>query len=164
MKRIWMLAAAVTLAACAGRGEDDMGAAPDRGDDTTAVTTGADTTQFDTTTGGVGQTGEPGMLPDTTTGEVQDYPTTPADTTMQDPGMTPDTTGGVGETAEPGMLPDTTGTTGYDTTGTTGYDTTGTTGYDTTGTTGYDTTGTGMSQDSAWTDPSAGATDTTQSQ
>ena len=42
MKTIWMLAAAATLVACGGRGEDDMGAAPDRGD-TTAVTTGADT-------------------------------------------------------------------------------------------------------------------------
>ena len=42
MRKIWMLAAAATLAACGGRGEDDMGAAPDRGD-TTAVTTGADT-------------------------------------------------------------------------------------------------------------------------
>jgi hypothetical protein len=157
MKTIWMLAAAAALAACAGRGEDDMGAAPDRGD-TTAVTTGADTTQFDTTTGGVGQTAEPGMLPDTTTGDVQDYPTTPSDTTLQDPGMTPDTTGGVGETAEPGMLPDTTAVEeAYPT------DTAGTTGYDTTGATGYDTTGTGMSQDSAWVDPSAGATDTTQS-
>jgi hypothetical protein len=149
MKTIWMLAAAAALAACAGRGEDDMGAAPER--DTTAVTTGADTTAFDTTTGGVGQTGEPGMLPDTTTGDVQDIPTTPSDTTMQDPGMTPDTTGGVGETAEPGMLPDT--TTVEET-----YPT------DTTGATGYDTTGTGMSQDSAWVDPSAGTTDTTQSQ
>ncbi|MBA3259979.1 MAG: hypothetical protein H0T68_11015 [Gemmatimonadales bacterium] len=150
MKTIWMLAAAASLAACAGRGEDDMGAAPDRGD-TTAVTTGADTTQWDTTnTGGVGQTAEPGMLPDTTTGNIEEYPTTPSDTgTMQDPGMTPpsDTTmgdfpsdtssmgadtssmGGVGQTADPGMLPDTT---------------------------------TGMSQDSAWTDPSAGSTDTTQ--
>ncbi len=149
MKTIWMLAAAASLAACAGRGEDDMGAAPDRGD-TTAVTTGADTTQWDTTnTGGVGQTADPGMVPDTTTGEVQDYPTTPSDTTtMQDPGMTPtDTTmddfpsdtssmgadtsatGGVGQTDDSGMLPDTTS---------------------------------GMSQDSAWTDPSAGSTDTTQ--
>ncbi|MBA3554900.1 MAG: hypothetical protein H0W29_09120 [Gemmatimonadales bacterium] len=149
MKTIWMLAAAASLAACAGRGEDDMGAAPDRGD-TTAVTTGADTTQWDTTnTGGVGQTDDSGMVSDTTTGEVQDYPTTPSDTTtMQDPGMTPtDTTmddfpsdtssmgadtsatGGVGQTDDSGMLPDTTS---------------------------------GMSQDSAWTDPSAGSTDTTQ--
>lgn len=129
-----------------------MGAAPDRGEDTTAVTTGADTTQFDTTTGGVGQTAEPGMLPDTTTGEVEQLP---SDTTMQDPGMTgtPDTSA-IEPSTEP-VLPDT---------GTTGYDTTGTTGYDTTGATGYDTTGTGMSQDSAWTDPSAGATDTTQAQ
>ena len=37
MKSLWILAAAATFAACAGRGEDDVGAAPDRGDDTTAV-------------------------------------------------------------------------------------------------------------------------------
>ena len=36
-KMLWMLAAAASLAACHNRGEDDMGAAPERGD-TTAVT------------------------------------------------------------------------------------------------------------------------------
>ena len=99
MKTIWMLVAAASLAACAGRGEDDMGAAPERGD--TTVTTGADTTAIDTT-GGVGQTAEPGMVPDTTTGDIQEDPTLPADTTMQDPGMTPpaDTT-----LQDPGMTP-----------------------------------------------------------
>ena len=116
-----MLAAAGMLAACAGRGEDDMGAAPDRGD-TTAVTTGADTTEWDTTTtGGVGQTGEPGMVPDTT-GTTQDYPT--QDYPTQD--TTTDTTMGTGYPS------DTTTGTGYpsDTSGTGGYDATG--GYDTT--------------------------------
>src|SRR5512134_2207599 len=99
MKTIWMLAAAASLAACAGRGEDDMGAAPDRGD-TTAVTTGADTTQWDTTnTGGVGQTAEPGMVPDTTgtTGTTEQYPTTPSATTD-----TTSSTGGYDTTAVPG--------------------------------------------------------------
>lgn len=108
MKTIWMLAAAASLAACAGRGEDDMGAAPDRGD-TTAVTTGADTTQWDTTnTGGVGQTAEPGMVPDTT-GTTEQYPTTPSattDTTMGQsggyPSDTTSTTGGYDTTAVPG--------------------------------------------------------------
>ena len=135
MRSIWMLAAVATIVACAGRGEDDMGAAPDRGD-TTTVTTGADTTQWDTT-GGVGQTAEPGMIPDTTgttvdTGTVDQYPTypdpatpeTPTDTTMDQTGAYP---------------ADTTSTMGQDPSATGGYDTT--TGYDTTGTTGYDTTG-----------------------
>ncbi len=139
MKSMWMLAAAVALTACAGRGEDDMGAAPDRGD-TTAVTTGADTTQWDTTnTGGVGQTAEPGMIPDTvgTTGTTEQYPTTgTTDTTMDQTG-------------------------GYDTdTSTMGQDTSTTGGYDTT--TGVDTSSTtlppsdpGMSADSANVDQSA---------
>ena len=47
-KMIYMLAAAATLAACHNRGEDDMGAAPDRGD-TTAVRTDTTTGGFDTT-------------------------------------------------------------------------------------------------------------------
>jgi hypothetical protein len=75
MKSKWMLAAVASLAACAGRGEDDMGAAPDRGD-TTAVTTGADTTTMDTLNTG-------GMAPDTSTSNVETAPTTPADTTGQ---------------------------------------------------------------------------------
>lgn len=149
MKTFWMLAAAASLAACAGRGEDEMGAAPDRGD-TTAVTTGADTTQWDTTdTGGVGQTAEPGMVPDTAgtveeypTTPADEYPTTPADTTIgQDPGMSPP----ADSTAMPG---------GYDTPVTPGVDTTGMT----------DTTGmSGMSEDSAVTDPTLPSADTTQS-
>lgn len=124
MKSIWMLAAVASLAACAGRGEDDMGAAPDRGD-TTAVTTGADTTQWDTTnTGGVGQTAEPGMVPDTSAADVQaepseQYPTTPettTDTTLDQSGAYP---------------ADTTSTTGQDTGG---YDTTAVPGADTSST------------------------------
>lgn len=138
MKSIWMLAAVASLAACAGRGEDDMGAAPDRGD-TTAVTTGADTTQWDTTnTGGVGQTAEPGMVPDTSAADVQaepseQYPTTPettTDTTLDQSGAYP---------------ADTTSTTGQDTGATGGYDTTGATGgYDTTAVPGADTSSTSV--------------------
>ncbi|HEU5041101.1 MAG TPA: hypothetical protein VFT84_09790 [Gemmatimonadales bacterium] len=116
MKSIWMLAAVASLAACAGRGEDDMGAAPDRGD-TTAVTTGADTTQWDTTnTGGVGQTAEPGMVPDTSAANDQaepteQYPTTPGtttDTVGQSGAYPTDTTSAAGETTNPSG--------GYDTT------------------------------------------------
>jgi hypothetical protein len=152
MKTIWMLAAAASLAACAGRGEDDMGAAPDRGD-TTAVTTGADTTQWDTTnTGGVGQTAEPGMVPDTTgtTGTTEQYPTTPS--------ATPDTT--IGQTG--GYPTDTPSTPGYDTTAVPGAD--GSTsvpsadpGMST------DTSGlSGMSADSASVDPSVPTADSTE--
>ena len=49
MKTLWILAAAATFAACSSRSEEDVGAAPDRGDDTTAVTT-----EVDTATGTVG--------------------------------------------------------------------------------------------------------------
>jgi hypothetical protein len=91
MKSLWILAAAATFAACAGRGEDDVGAAPDRGDDTTAVTTEVDTStgQWDTTS---------------TTGDINAdtalTPTTPADTTVGEY-PTPE------ETPDPGMETDT---------------------------------------------------------
>lgn len=155
MKSIWMLAAAVTFTACAGRGEDDMGAAPDRGDETTVT---ADTAQWDTTdTGGVGQTAEPGMIPDTleTTQDypTTEYPTTPADTALgQDPGMTggfpEDTTvetdtAGMGGYGDPAVGVDTTDAYGTpEDTGawddTTGVDQ-GAEGWEgDTGTTGYD--------------------------
>jgi hypothetical protein len=116
MKSIWMLAAVASLAACAGRGEDDMGAAPDRGD-TTAVTTGADTTQWDTTnTGGVGQTAEPGMVPDTSAANGQAEPTEQYPAT---PGTTTDTVGQSGayptDTTSAAVEP-TTPSAGYDTT------------------------------------------------
>ncbi len=108
-----MLAAAAALAACAGRGEDDMGAAPDRGEDT-AVTTGIDTTQLDTTgTGGAVQTPEP-AVPDRAT-PAPEYPATPeptADTTINEPGypegQDPGAAGGYDTTAVPGV--DTTST------------------------------------------------------
>jgi hypothetical protein len=164
MKTIWMLVAAASLAACAGRGEDDMGAAPER--DTT-VTTGADTTAIDTT--GVGETAEPGMVPDTTTGDVQQDPTLPADTTMQDPGMTPptDTTLPADTTMQdPGMTPPADTTLPADTSSTGGYvDPSAPPSDDTSGTYGTpeDTSGT-VGQDSAWADPAAPSADTTQSQ
>ncbi len=43
MKTLWILAAAATFAACHSRSEDQMGAAPDRGD-TQTVKSGYDTT------------------------------------------------------------------------------------------------------------------------
>ncbi len=113
MKMLLILAAAGTLAACAGRGEDEVGAAPDRGD-TTVVTTGADTAAFDTTVV-TPQPGETAETPDTSLiGQdsaitPQEYPTTP-DTT----GVLPDTSTFGGDTtgavpADPGMTPDTSG-------------------------------------------------------
>jgi hypothetical protein len=109
MKMIWMLAAAATLAGC-HRGEDDMGAAPDRGD-TTVVTT--DTTAVPTTPT------DTAMVP-TTPSDTAMVPTTPTDSTAQPGGYdTPVTPSDSG-----------TGSTGADTSG--GYanppsgDTTGT--------------------------------------
>ena len=72
MKMIWMLAAAVTFAAC-HRGEDEMGAAPDKGD-TTAVTT--DTTAVPNTPA------DTAMVP-TTPSDTAMAPTTPTDSTAQ---------------------------------------------------------------------------------
>jgi hypothetical protein len=108
MKMIWMLAAAATLAAC-HRGEDDMGAAPDRGD-TTAVTT--DTSAIRTTPT------DTAAIP-TTPSDTSMVPTTPSDT-----GMAPTTP--TDSTAQPG---------GYDTPVTPSDSTTGNTGtgVDTTG-------------------------------
>ena len=123
MKGIWMLAAVASLAACAGRGEDDMGAAPDRGD-STAVTTGADTTTMDTLNTG-------GMVTDTSTSNV--LPATPSDTAGQTGAYPSDTTsaanpsGGYETTppsadtsstvpADPGMTPDTSSAVPSDTT------------------------------------------------
>ena len=105
MKTLWILAAAATITACANRSDEEVGAAPDRGD-TTAVTTEVDTTTgtWDTT----GATGDVNAQPgDTLTATPSDTaltPTTPSDTTVgqyptpTDPGTdttmtTPDTGG-----------------------------------------------------------------------
>ena len=82
MKTLWILAAAATFAACAKASEEEVGAAPDRGD-TTAVTTEVDTAtgQWDTT----GATGEVNAPADTMS--------MPADTGMAAPTTPTDTTG-----------------------------------------------------------------------
>jgi hypothetical protein len=101
MKTIWILAAAATLAACGGRGEDDMGAAPER--DTTAATTGADT----------------GIVADTAVADTALAPTTPGDTALApaDTGLAPTTpTDTTMAPADTGMAPTTpTDTTSYET-------------------------------------------------
>ncbi|MGH2708120.1 MAG: hypothetical protein ACRDJK_07475 [Actinomycetota bacterium] len=104
-----ILAAAGTLAACAGRGEDEVGAAPDRGD-TTTVTTGADTAAFDTTGVVTPQPGETVETPDTSA-ITPEYPAPPSTDTT---GVLPDTSTYGGDTtgavpADPGMTPDTSG-------------------------------------------------------
>src|SRR5512145_3065456 len=82
MKTLWILAATAVFAGCAKSSDEEVGAAPDRGD-TTAVTTQVDTAtgQWDTTgaTGDVNaQPGDTMSMPaDTTVGQ---YPT-PSDTT-----------------------------------------------------------------------------------
>lgn len=76
MKTLWILAAAATFAACANRSDEDVGAAPDRGDDTTAVTTEVDTSTgtWDTTS----TTGDVNAEPT----DTALTPTTPTDTTV----------------------------------------------------------------------------------
>jgi hypothetical protein len=119
-KMLWMLAAAASLAACHNRGEDDMGAAPERGD-TTAVTNDTTTGGFDTTS--TAQPTDTAMTPtaptdttsavpttptDTTAGQ---YPTTPTDTTSAAPVPTTPDTSSMGQ--DSGMSADTSGTNGY---------------------------------------------------
>jgi hypothetical protein len=90
MRYLLMLAAAASLAACHNRPEDEVGAAPDRGD-TTAVA--ADTTQAVPTDSTMGQTPTDTSFvqQDTTTGVVPTDSTmgqTPTDTTTQLPADT----------------------------------------------------------------------------
>ena len=90
-KMLWMLAAAASLAACHNRGEDDMGAAPAKGD-TTAVTNDTTTGRFDTTT--TAQPTDTAMTPTvpTDTTSAAPVPTTPDTSSMgQDSGMSADT-------------------------------------------------------------------------
>jgi hypothetical protein len=75
MKYFLMLAAAASLAACHNRSEDEVGAAPDRGD-TTAVTA-TDTTAV-TTDSTMGQT----PAPSDSSYTAQDSTTVTTDTTM----------------------------------------------------------------------------------
>ena len=70
MKTLWILAAAAMFAACAKSSDEEVGAAPDRGD-TTAVTTEVDTAtgQWDTTS----TTGDVNAQPGDTDGRAQRY-------------------------------------------------------------------------------------------
>ena len=94
MKTLWILAAAATFAACHNRSDEDMGAAPDRGDST--ATSGYDTTAT------------PSMKTDTTSTA---QPTTPSsDTSMTQP-TTPSAGYDTTSTSQP-----TAPSAGYDTT------------------------------------------------
>ncbi|MDQ3136086.1 MAG: hypothetical protein M3Q93_00680 [Gemmatimonadota bacterium] len=122
MKTLWILAAAVTFAACANRSEEDTGAAPDQGDSTmvqadTTVAPSPSTSGYDTTS-----------------------TTIPADTAMTADTTLNPSTGASGY--------DTTSTTESQNppSGQTGYDTTSTTGV------GTDTTSMSPSSDSTMSD------------
>ena len=135
MKTLWILAAAATFTACANRGEEDVGAAPDRGD-TTAVTTQVDTATgtWDTTstTGDVNtqpsDTGWTETAPSDTawtettpsdTGAGQYPAPSDMDTSGMDSGMGTDTTSTYPD--DGAYVPDTSAA-GVDTTYTGGYD------------------------------------------
>ena len=115
MKYFWMLAAAASLAACAGRAEEEVGAAPDEGQtDTTAVVADTSAVAPDTT---MGQT-------ETDTSFVQQDTTTMTEPTPGDSALVddqvPDTTGAIPTDTTPtdtstGVYTDTTSTTGQDT-------------------------------------------------
>jgi hypothetical protein len=138
MKTLWILAAAAVFAGCAKSSDEEVGAAPDRGD-TTAVTTEVDTAtgQWDTTgaTGDVTQPGDTLSMP----ADTGMTPTTPTDTTVgQYP--TPSDTTGYGGAVDTTMTAPTTPDTGayVPDTGAAGVDTTA---YPTDPSTGVDTSG-----------------------
>jgi hypothetical protein len=126
MKTLWILAAAAMFAACAKGSDEEVGAAPDRGD-TTGVTTQVDTAtgQWDTT----GATGDVNAQPGDTLSMPADTgmtPTTPTDTTVGQYPTPSDTTGyggAVDTTMTAPTSPDTgayvpdTGAAGVDTSG-----------------------------------------------
>jgi hypothetical protein len=155
-KMLYMLAAAATLAACHNRGEDDMGAAPDRGD-TTAVRTDSTTGGFDTTS--TAQPSDTSMTPanPTPTDTTSAAPTnpTPTDTTSAAPTTPTDTTSSaapVPTTPDTSSMPNDSGMSA-DSSGTSGYSPS----------TGADSTNpTAGAPDSSMTQP-PGATDSTQS-
>ena len=108
MKYFLMLAAAASLAACASRSEDEVGAAPDQGD-TTAVVADTSAVAPDTTMGQT-ETDTSFVEQDTTTMTEP----TPGDSALVDD-QVPDTTTGATPTDTTGAYTDTTSTTGQDT-------------------------------------------------
>jgi len=124
MKTLWILAAAAMFAACAKSSDEEVGAAPDRGD-TTAVTTQVDTAtgQWDTT-GATGEVNAPADTMNMPADTGMAAPTTPTDTTVGQYPTPSDTTGygtGVDSTMTQPTTPDTssyvpdTGAAGVDT-------------------------------------------------
>lgn len=158
MKTLWILAAAATFTACANRGEEDVGAAPDRGD-TTAVTTQIDTTTgtWDTT----GATGDVTTPSDTAWTETMPSDTAWTETTPSDTGVDQYPAPGDVDTAgmDSGMGTDTTTT--YPNDGAYVPDT-GAAGVDTSYTGGYDPAAGDTSTDTSGMDSGMG-TDTTTS-
>ena len=107
MKYLLMLAAAASLAACASRSEDEVGAAPDQGD-TTAVVADTSTALPTDTTMGQTETDTSYVGQDTTATP------TPGDSALVDDQL-PDTTGAAPTDTSTGEWTDTTSTTGQDT-------------------------------------------------
>jgi hypothetical protein len=100
MRYLLMLAAAASLAACHNRSEDEVGAAPDRGDTTAVTATDTTTVPTDSTMGQLpGATDTSFVQPDTTaapTGVDSTYTpsgNTPTDTLSQPSADTTTSTG-----------------------------------------------------------------------
>ena len=87
MRYLWMLAAAASLAACHNRGEDEVGAAPQKGDTTAVTSTARDTASAVPTDSTMGQ--RPGAT-DTTMVKASDSTSAGMST---DSASTPSSTG-----------------------------------------------------------------------
>ncbi len=85
MKALWLLAAAITIGACANRSEEDMGAAPEQAD-STAMAERADSATYTPSGTAAGQTES---VP---TDSAQGQPEAPAPTSEAS-GMSGDSTG-----------------------------------------------------------------------
>ena len=97
MRYFLMLAAAASLAACHNRSEDEVGAAPDRGDSTAVAADTAQATPTDSTMGqtpsATDTTAGPQDTTRTTGVDTTAVPSTPTDTTSQTPADTSSTGG-----------------------------------------------------------------------
>jgi len=120
MKILWILAAAATFAACHNRSEDEMGAAPDRGD-SAAVKSGYDTTMAQPapspSTSGYDKASTPPATPEPTTPATKPAPATPPSTSSYDTtGTTANPSAGMGTDST--LSPSTGGTVQADSAGT----------------------------------------------
>jgi hypothetical protein len=70
MRYLWMLAAAASLAACHNRGEDEVGAAPQKGDTTAVTATDSTAVTTDSTMGQTPSVTDTTMASDSTSAGV----------------------------------------------------------------------------------------------